>query len=187
MALAVEPQAAVGENRTSYRYPPPTRTWDEIAPGHLVLARKPSTTGGGKPSSSDAPATLHVADFGNTRSCPSFVRHRRQSQLLSPPAVAVSGGGGRPRRPAKTAGPCLPHPSRAKPPPSPGPRRRTSPRTVRLGINNHNGETVTTEIKSTQTDRIRALNDALRKDFSQGHAVMTKPLLRLAGEQLRAG
>jgi hypothetical protein len=32
---------------------------------------------------------------------------------------------------------------------------------------------MTTEIKSTQTARIRALNDALRKDFSQGHAVMT--------------
>ena len=32
---------------------------------------------------------------------------------------------------------------------------------------------MTTEIKSTQTDRIRTLNDKLRKDFNQGHAVMT--------------
>jgi hypothetical protein len=38
---------------------------------------------------------------------------------------------------------------------------------------------MTTEIKSTETARIRALNDALRKDFSQGHAVMTMGIAAL--------
>ena len=41
---------------------------------------------------------------------------------------------------------------------------------------------MTTEIKSTRTDRIRALNDELRKDFSQGHAVMTTGIAALGAE-----
>jgi hypothetical protein len=41
---------------------------------------------------------------------------------------------------------------------------------------------MTTEIKSTQTDRIRALNDELRKDFNQGHAVMTTSIAALGAE-----
>jgi hypothetical protein len=39
-----------------------------------------------------------------------------------------------------------------------------------------------TETKSTQTDRIRALNDALRKNFGQGHAVMTIGIAALGSE-----
>ena len=39
-----------------------------------------------------------------------------------------------------------------------------------------------TEIKSTQTDRIRALNDERRKDFNQGHAVMTMGIAALGAE-----
>jgi uncharacterized protein DUF3768 len=42
--------------------------------------------------------------------------------------------------------------------------------------------TMTTEIKSTQTDRIRALNDELRKDFNEGHAVMTTGIAALGAE-----
>jgi hypothetical protein len=42
--------------------------------------------------------------------------------------------------------------------------------------------TMTTEIKSPETDRIRALNDALRKNFSQGHAVMTTGIAALGVE-----
>ena len=41
---------------------------------------------------------------------------------------------------------------------------------------------MTIEIKSTQTDRIRALNDELRKDFNQGHAVMTTGIAALGAE-----
>ena len=41
---------------------------------------------------------------------------------------------------------------------------------------------MTTETKSTQTDRIRALNDELRKNFSQGHAVMTIGITALGSE-----
>ena len=41
---------------------------------------------------------------------------------------------------------------------------------------------MTTETKSTQTARIRAFNDELRKDFSQGHAVMTMGIAAPGGE-----
>ena len=41
---------------------------------------------------------------------------------------------------------------------------------------------MTTEIKSTQTTRIRALNDGLRKNFNQGHAVMTMGVAALGAE-----
>ena len=45
---------------------------------------------------------------------------------------------------------------------------------------------MTTETKATQTDRIRALNDALRKNFSQGHAVMTIGIAALGAEAVAA-
>ena len=41
---------------------------------------------------------------------------------------------------------------------------------------------MTTETKSTRTDRIRTLNDELRKNFSQGHAVMTIGIAALGTE-----
>ena len=41
---------------------------------------------------------------------------------------------------------------------------------------------MTTETKSTQTERIRALNDELRNNFSQGHAVMTTGIAALGAE-----
>ena len=41
---------------------------------------------------------------------------------------------------------------------------------------------MTTETKSTQTDRIPALNDELRKNFSKGHAVMTMGIAALGAE-----
>ena len=46
--------------------------------------------------------------------------------------------------------------------------------------------TMTTEITSTQTARMRALNDELRKDFSQGHAVMTMGVAAVGAEAVRA-
>jgi hypothetical protein len=41
---------------------------------------------------------------------------------------------------------------------------------------------MTTEIKPTQTERIRALNDRLRQNFSEGAAVMTSGVAALGGE-----
>ena len=41
---------------------------------------------------------------------------------------------------------------------------------------------MTSETKSTQTERIRTLNDALRKNFGQGQAVMTTGIAALGPE-----
>jgi len=41
---------------------------------------------------------------------------------------------------------------------------------------------MTSETKSTQTERIRTLNDALRKNFGQGQAVMTTGIAALGSE-----
>ena len=43
---------------------------------------------------------------------------------------------------------------------------------------------MTSETKSTQTERIRNLNDALRKNFSQGHAIMTMGIAALGAEEV---
>ena len=48
------------------------RTWDEIAPGHLVIAQESgSVTGGGRPSSSAATTTCSRCGFATTRGYPS--------------------------------------------------------------------------------------------------------------------
>jgi hypothetical protein len=41
---------------------------------------------------------------------------------------------------------------------------------------------VTTETKSTQTERIRTLNDELRQNLSRGHALMTPGVAALGPE-----
>jgi len=41
---------------------------------------------------------------------------------------------------------------------------------------------MTTETKSTRTDRIRALNDELRRNLPNGHAVMTTGIAALGAE-----
>ena len=44
---------------------------------------------------------------------------------------------------------------------------------------------MTSETKATQTERIRTLNDALRKNFGQGQVVMTTGILRSDPKQSR--
>ena len=87
VTLAVEPQAAVGKDQdelpVAIGLP---RTWDEIAPGHLVSLRKPSTTGGGKPSSSRRTGDMFTLRFRDYPKLPKFVRHRAAVALMSPPA-----------------------------------------------------------------------------------------------------
>ena len=52
---------------------------------------------------------------------------------------------------------------------------------LRLGITNPNGDDHD-ETKSTRTNRIRTLNDELRKNFNQGHAVITIGIAALGTE-----
>ena len=81
VTLAVEPQAAVSKDQTSCRSRsacpgPGTRSRLAISSS----PRKPSTTGGGKPSSSVATATCSPCGFGTTRSCPSLCAIETQSR-----------------------------------------------------------------------------------------------------------
>ena len=81
VTLAVEPQAAVGKDQTSCRSRPAYRglgTRSRL--GISSSPRKPSTTGGGKPSSSVAPATCSRCGFATTRSCPSLFAIATQSR-----------------------------------------------------------------------------------------------------------
>ena len=81
VTLAGEPKAAVSKDQDEL--PVATglpRTWDEIAPGHLVIDKRRWNTVGGKQSSSVATATCSRCGFGTTRSCPSLRAIKTQSR-----------------------------------------------------------------------------------------------------------
>ena len=82
VTLAVEPQAAVGKDQDEL--PVATglpRTWDEIAPGHLVIAQEAlGLRVVGSHRRSVATATCSRCGFGTIRSCPSLFAIVRQSR-----------------------------------------------------------------------------------------------------------
>jgi hypothetical protein len=86
VTLAVEPQAAVGKDQDE----PPVatgqpRTWDEIAPGHLVIAQEALEYGWWEAiviARNDDMFTLRFRDYPKL---PKFVRHRNAIALISPP------------------------------------------------------------------------------------------------------
>ena len=81
VALAVEPQAAVGKDQDELPVAAGLpRTWDEIAPGHLVIAQEALDHGWWKRSSSVATATCSRCGFGTIRSCPSLFAIGPQSR-----------------------------------------------------------------------------------------------------------
>ena len=81
VALAVEPQAAVGKDQDEL--PVATGLPGPGTRSRLAISsspRKPWTTGGGKPSSSVATATCSRCGFGTIRSCPSLFAIETQSR-----------------------------------------------------------------------------------------------------------
>ena len=79
--LAVEPQAALGRDKDELPFATGLpRTWDGIAPGHLVIARRRLSMAGGRPSCSLATATCSRCGFGTTRSCQSLLAIARRSR-----------------------------------------------------------------------------------------------------------
>jgi hypothetical protein len=85
VTLAVEPQAAVGKDQDEL--PVATglpRTWDEIAPGHLVIAQEALDYGWWVVLGRTGDMfTLRFRDYPKL---PKFVRHRNAIALMSPPA-----------------------------------------------------------------------------------------------------
>jgi hypothetical protein len=89
VALALESQTALGRNGdreslSAARGMP--RSWDEIGPGHLVIAQESLEYGWWEAVVLDRKGdsfTLQYRDYGHL---PKFVRHRSGIALMSPPA-----------------------------------------------------------------------------------------------------
>jgi hypothetical protein len=87
VALAVEPQAAVGKDPDE----PPVasglpRTWDEIGPGHLVIAQETLEYGWWEAIVIARNGDMLTLRFRDYPKLPKFVRHRAAVALMSPPA-----------------------------------------------------------------------------------------------------
>jgi hypothetical protein len=84
VALAVEPQAAIGKDQDE----PPVatglpRTWDEIAPGHLVIAQETLEYGWWEAIVIARNSDMLTLRFRDYPKLPKFVRHRAAVALMS--------------------------------------------------------------------------------------------------------
>jgi hypothetical protein len=87
VTLAVEPQAAVGKDQDEL--PVATglpRTWDDIAPGHLVIAQEGLDYGWWEAIVLGRTGDMFTLRFRDYPKLPKFVRHRAAVALMSPPA-----------------------------------------------------------------------------------------------------
>jgi hypothetical protein len=87
VALAIEPQAAIGKDQDEL--PVATglpRTWDEIAPGHLVIAQEALEYGWWEAIVIGRNADMFTLRFRDYPKLPKFVRHRNAIALMSSPA-----------------------------------------------------------------------------------------------------
>ena len=87
VTLAVEPQAAVGKDQDEL--PVATglpRTWDDIAPGHLVIAQEALDYGWWEAIVLGRNGDMFTLRFRDYPKLPKFVRHRNAIALMSPPA-----------------------------------------------------------------------------------------------------
>jgi hypothetical protein len=87
VTLAGEPKAAVGKDQDE----PPVatglpRTWDEIAPGHLVIAQEALEFGWWEAIVVGRNGDMFTLRFRDYPKLPKFVRHRNAIALMSPPA-----------------------------------------------------------------------------------------------------
>jgi hypothetical protein len=92
--LAVEPEAAVATNGDNDALPDARglpRTWDEIAPGHLVIAQESLEYGWWEAiviARKDDVFTLRFRDYPHL---PKFARHRSAIALIWPPNEGPEG------------------------------------------------------------------------------------------------
>ena len=87
VTLAVEPQAAVGKDQDEL--PVATglpRTWDDIAPGHLVIAQEALDYGWWEAIVIGRDGDMFTLRFRDYPKLPKFARHRTALALISPPA-----------------------------------------------------------------------------------------------------
>jgi hypothetical protein len=90
VALAVEPQAALSRNGNGDKDGLPValglpRFWDEIAPGHLVIAQESLEYGWWEAIVIDRKGDTFTLQYRDYPHLPKFVRHRTGIALMSPP------------------------------------------------------------------------------------------------------
>jgi hypothetical protein len=87
LTLAGEPNAAVGKDRDELPVAAGLpRTWDEIAPGHLVIAQEALDYGWWEAIVISRAGDMFTLRFRDYPKLPKFVRHRTAIALMSPPA-----------------------------------------------------------------------------------------------------
>ena len=86
LTLAVEPQAAVGKDDELPVATGLPRTWDEIAPGHLVIAQEALDYGWWEAVVIARNGDMFTLRYRDYPKLPKFVRHRAAIALMSPPA-----------------------------------------------------------------------------------------------------
>ena len=87
VTLAGQPKAAVGKDRDEL--PVATglpRTWDDIAPGHLVIAQEALEFGWWEAIVIARNVDMFTLRYRDYSKLPKFVRHRNAIALISPPA-----------------------------------------------------------------------------------------------------
>jgi hypothetical protein len=87
VTLAGEPNAAVGKDRDELPVAAGLpRTWDEIAPGHLVIAQEALDYGWWEAIVISRAGDMFTLRFRDYPKLPKFVRHRNAIALMSHPA-----------------------------------------------------------------------------------------------------
>jgi hypothetical protein len=87
VTLAGEPKASLGKDQDE----PPVatglpRTWDDISPGHLVIAQEALEYGWWEAIVVGRTGDMFTLRFRDYPKLPKFVRHRNAIALMSPPA-----------------------------------------------------------------------------------------------------
>jgi hypothetical protein len=89
VALGLEPQAAVGADDDKASMPVARglpRNWDEIGPGHLVIAQESLEYGWWEAIVIDRKDDMFTLRFRDYPRLPRFFRHRSAIALMSPPS-----------------------------------------------------------------------------------------------------
>ena len=88
VALGLEPQAALSKTGDKDNMPVPLglpRSWDEVAPGHLVIAQESLEYGWWEAIVLDRKGFSFTLQYRDYPHLPKFVRHRSGIALMSPP------------------------------------------------------------------------------------------------------
>jgi hypothetical protein len=93
VVLAPEPQAALSPENDKDSLPAACglpRTWDEIAPGHLVIAQESLENGWWEAIILDRKDDVFTLRFRDYPQMPKFFRHRSAIALMNPPSEGAT-------------------------------------------------------------------------------------------------